>query len=229
MRRSLVVVLGMIAWSLLGAWDAAGAGGARTAQVVSETPAEAAASSLAAAVALFEGTADPACRPGGPAPVCVQASSTPEEAAAGIATFGVSGSGPDGEGSFLGILGRDPAGVWHFWFGTQNTTYQALKLPAELTVCAEGATLNVRAGPSTDHAIVSTLADLTSVTAEQFTLTEAGVMPAESTDQVVGAGWYQLSTPVEGWAYSRYLADAAPAAVVGEGPCFLRDLFERAR
>lgn len=227
MRRSFVVVLGVIAWSLLGGWDAAGAGVTHTAQVVSETPAEAAASSLTAAVTLFEGTTDPGCRPGGP--VCVRSNSTPEEAAAGIATFGVSGSGPGGEGGFLGILGRDPAGVWHFWFGTQNVTYQALKLPAELTVCAEGATLNVRAGPSTDHAILTTLADLTRVTAEQFTLTEAGIMPTESTDQVVGAGWYRLSTPVEGWAYSRYLADAASAAAVDQGPCFLHDLFERGR
>ena len=194
--------------------------------VITQTATEAAASSLAAAVRIFDADPDPACAVG-QAQVCLQPSSTPEQAALGIARFGVSGSGPEGQGAFLGILGRDPDGGWQFWFGTQNTVYQLLDLPGAMTVCADGDGLNIRAAPSTDAAIVMTLPDLTGVTAVQFTLTQPGALPTATTDQVVGSGWYYLSAPVEGWASSLYLENAALERTAMQPPCAIRNLFVR--
>jgi hypothetical protein len=136
----------------------------------------------------------------------------------------VGGSGPEGQGAFLGVLGRDPAGEWRFWFGVQNVFYQRLDLPGEMVVCAPDG-LNVRSGPSTEAPIVETLADHTRVTAEQFTLTQPGTMPTESAEQVIGSGWYYLSAPIAGWSSSLYLTNAAIDADMDTPTCFIRDLF----
>jgi hypothetical protein len=194
------------------------------AQVAGQTPDDAAATSLAAALQIFDGTDDPECIAGAGDTVCVRPASTPEQAARGIATFGVSGSGPSGAGGYFGVLGRDPAGAWQFWYGTQNVSYQLLYLPGELIVCAADG-LNVRSGPSVEAPVVGTLPDLTRVSAEQFTLTQPGTMPTESSGQVVGSGWYRLSSPIEGWASASYLTNVEVDATAGMAPCSILNLF----
>jgi hypothetical protein len=222
MRWTRVAVL-VLALGVVAGWGAV-ASGNQAPGVVTQTPEEAAATSLAAAAIIFDADPDPACEVGQPR-VCVHPSSTPEQAARGIARFGVSGSGPEGQGGYLGILGRTPAGDWEFWFGTQNIVYQLLNLPGQMIVCAGGDALNVRALPSLDGAILATLPDLTHVTAEQFALTHPGVEPTATTDQLAGSGWYYLSVPVAGWASSLYLTDAEVDAQTNMPPCALRDIF----
>lgn len=222
MRRRLTGSLGLLIVITTIGISIAHAGQSTT-EVVTQTPEQAAETSLAAAVELFNANPDPDCQVGQPR-VCLQASSTPEQAARGIAQFGVGGSGPEGQGAFLGVLGRDPAGAWRFWFGSQNVFYQRLDLPGETVVCAPDG-LNVRSGPSTEAAIVGTLPDFARVTAVQFTLTQPGTMPTESADQVTGAGWYRLSTPIEGWSSSLYLTNAATDADMDTPTCFIHDLF----
>ncbi len=226
MRWLRVVTMVAMLWALLIGWVAAHAD-STSSQVAEQTPEEAAATSLNAAHELFGGVADPACKPGQPGLVCVEPIATPEQAARGIATFGVSGSGPEGLGAFQGSLGRDPSGVWRFWFGTQNVSYQRFALPGEMVVCADGDGLNVRAAPGTDATILDVLPDLTRVQAEQFTLTEEGALPTETTDQVVGAGWYLLSAPVAGWVYSTFVEDAMVSGATNQPPCAIRNLFVR--
>ncbi|MGE0543961.1 MAG: SH3 domain-containing protein [Dehalococcoidia bacterium] len=222
LRLTLATMGASLALALTVFAAAVNAGGG--AQVVGQTPDEAAATSLAAALRIFDGTDDPACHAGMGDQVCVRPSSTPEQAARGIATFGVSGSGPGGAGGFFGVLGRDPAGAWQFWYGTQNVSYQLLTLPGEMIVCAAGG-LNVRAGPSVEASVVGTLPDLTRVSAEQFTLTQPGTMPTESSDQVIGDGWYRLGGPIEGWASSHYLTNAEVDATTEMPPCSILNLF----
>lgn len=143
---------------------------------------------------------------------CVSAQSSPSTVQRGIAVFGV--SDPGGFGAFAGVLGRDPAGEWKFWFATQQA-YQLLVLPGDMLVCAEGDSLNVRSAPTTDAQVVGSLSDLTAVRAEEFVLTE----PASDLDKP-GYGWYHLSAPLDGWAYSKYLTNA------DLGDCSLRDGIE---
>lgn len=199
----------------------------QTPGAVTQTREQAAATSLAAALRIFDGTDDPMCRAMAGERACVNPQSSPEQAARGIATFSVGESGPDAVGGFAGILGRDPMGEWQFWFGTQNIVYQLLTLPGAMTVCADGDGLNVRALPSTDAEILATLPDLARVTAEQFTLTQAGTQGTATTDQVVGSGWYYLSDPVEGWASSLYLENAMLERTATQLPCTIRNIFVR--
>ena len=199
----------------------------QTPGVVPQTPDQAAATSLAAALRIFDGTDDPMCRAVAGDRACVNPQSSPEQAARGIATFGVGESGPDAVGGFAGILGRDPMGEWQFWFGTQNIVYQLLILPGAMTVCADGDGLNVRALPSTDAEILATLPDLARVMAEQFTLTQPGTPPTVTSDQVIGSGWYYLSAPVEGWASSLHLENAALPSDTMQPPCAIRNIFVR--
>jgi hypothetical protein len=100
-----------------------------------------------------------------------------------------------------------------------------LTLPGEMIVCAGGDGLNVRAAPSTDAPIVGTLSDLTIVTAVQFTLTQPGVQPSQTADQVVGHGWYRLSAPLAGWSSSLYLSNAEIDAYSSTAPCAIHDIF----
>ena len=197
MQRWLMPVAAAVLWAALAGWGTARAV-TQVGQVVGQTSEEAAASSLAAALTLFNGTTDSSCPQVQLEMACVEPRSTPEQAARGIARFVVSESGPEAVGGFQAILGRDPTGVWRFWFGTQNISYQLFYLPGEMIVCAEGDVLNVRAGPGTDTEVLAVLPDLTPVTAEQFTLTEEGVRPTERANQVVGGGWYYVSAPVAG-------------------------------
>lgn len=134
---------------------------------------------------------------------CVIPVSSADAAARGIAEFGV--GSPLGSGA-TEVLGQEPSGAWQFWFGTQNVVYQLLDLPGAIIVCAGGDGLNVRSGPSTDGAAVAKLADGTQMAAEQFVLTD----PGDHTTLSAGrGGWYRISSPVQGWVYSRFISTAS--------------------
>ena len=91
-----------------------------------------------------------------------------------------------------------------FWRAGQQD-YQLFILPGDALVCAYGEGLNVRSAATTDAPAVGTIEDLTGVRAEEFVLTERG-----SGDlQQHGYGWFRLSSPLDGWAYSKYLTAAS--------------------
>lgn len=147
---------------------------------------------------------------------------SPAEIGRGIAVFSLAEFANDGGAigptnsplsAGLVVMGLDGAGAWQFWFGAQQL-YQRLGLPGGVRVCADGDSANVRAAPGLDAEIVTTLADFTEATAEQFVLTQAGAFEG----LVNGFGWYRISGPAEGWVYSTLLTDAM---LVG---CNLRDL-----
>jgi len=178
-----------------------------------QTAQQAADAAFAAALEHFQAVSEEDCETNNPQKKqCVSAQSSPSEAQRGIATFGV--YDPEGIGGFVGVLGRDPAGEWRLWFTTQQA-YQLLTLPGDMLACAEGQTLNVRSAPTTNAPVLSSLEDLTTVRAEEFVLTE----PASDPDNP-GYGWYHLSAPLDGWAYSKYLTNALLS------DCSLRDGIE---
>lgn len=156
---------------------------------------------MAAALKRFDGVRDIDCTTNNPQKKgCLKLQTEPSAVQRGIAIFGVS---DPGGGGFVGVMGRDQTGEWKFWFGTQNA-YQLLTLPGEMLVCAEDQGLNVRSAPTTDAPTATVLKDMTVVRGEEFVLTE----PASDTLKA-GYGWYRLSSPQEGWAYSKYLINAA--------------------
>ncbi len=153
----------------------------------------------AAALEYFDAVSDADCQTNNPQnKLCAGLSSQPSTVQRGIAVFGV--GSPDG-GGFAGVLGRDPAGEWKFWRAGQQD-YQLLTLPGDALVCAYGAGLNVRSEPTTDAPAVGLIEDLTVARAEEFVLTEPG------SDLQQGFGWFRLSSPLDGWAYSKYLTAA---------------------
>ncbi len=155
---------------------------------------------IAAALEYFDAVGDADCETNNPQnKQCVGLSSQPSTVQRGIAVFGV--GSPDGPG-FAGVLGLDPAGEWNFWRAGQQD-YQLLTLPGDALVCAHGAGLNVRSEPTTDAPAVGIIEDLTGIRAEEFVLTEPG------SDLQNGYGWFRLSSPMYGWAYSKYLTAAS--------------------
>ncbi len=155
---------------------------------------------LAAALEYFDAVSDADCETNNPQnKQCVGLASQPATVQLGIAVFGV--ASPEGPG-FAGVLGRDPAGEWMFWRGGQQD-YQLLMLPGDALVCAFGEGLNVRSASTTDAPAVGVIDDLTVVQAEEFVLTEPG------SDLQNGYGWFRLSSPMDGWAYSKYLTAAS--------------------
>ncbi len=155
---------------------------------------------LAAALEYFDAVSDADCQTNNPQNRrCVGLSSQPSTVQLGIAVFGV--GSPDG-GGFAGVLGLDPAGEWKFWRAGQQD-YQLLTLPGDALVCAYGSRLNVRSEPTTDAPAVGIIEDLTGIRAEEFVLTERGSDPQH------GYGWFRLSSPLDGWAYSKYLTAAS--------------------
>jgi len=189
---------------------------AATPEVTTErtpTPQEAVDAAFAAALEHFDAVSDADCETNNPQnKQCAGLSSQPSTVQRGIAAFGV---GPlDGPG-FVGVLGRDAAGEWKIWRAVQQD-YQLLTLPGDALVCGYGAGLNVGSAPTTDAAAVGVLEDLTRVRAEEFVLTER----ASDDLQQYGYGWFRLSSPLDGWAYSKYLTAASL------GDCTLHDAME---
>ncbi len=165
---------------------------------------------IAAALEYYDAVSDADCETNNPQnKQCIGLSSQPSTVQGGIAVFGV--ASPDG-GGFVAVLGRDPAGEWKFWRAGQQD-YQLLTLPGDALVCAYGSRLNVRTAPTTDAPAVGILEDLTGVRAEEFVLTVQGELQ-------FGYGWFRLSSPLDGWSYSKYLTNASL------GDCALHDALE---
>jgi hypothetical protein len=123
----------------------------------------------------------------------------------GTAAF-VTSQYPDG--GAMEFLGQTPEGDWKFWFGTQNVTYQLTVLPGDVRVCAGGEGLNVRESPDRESESLTLLSDGATIRVDRFVLTEPGTT-APVTTAHAGFGWYHLTSPQEGWAYSKYLSAAS--------------------
>jgi hypothetical protein len=135
--------------------------------------------------------------------LCILLESQPNDAFGGVLLFGM--TSPDGGGAAL-YFGRMQDGSWHYWFGTQNDTYQLVKFPADGIVCARGGGLNVREQPSTTASVVTLLKDLAPIRAEEFVLTQPGAFGHAGPDP---DGWYRISAPVPGWVNYRYVSAAS--------------------
>ena len=185
--------------------------GASSSASPSQDPAEAA---LAAAIELVDGVSEADCTTNNPEQrECVTLDPDNRALASrGIAALGL--QAPAGSGGAL-LMGREADGNWAFYAGGQQY-YQAWKLPGEMHVCTQRSGLNVRAEASTDAALVRTVEDNSSVTGEEFVLTQPGTPPTAS--PVPGYGWYRISAPVEGWVYSKYVS--------GLADCTLHDSLE---
>jgi hypothetical protein len=187
-----------------GATPSASAAVAATSTPGTATPESEADRALAAAEVVFGGVVGPSCTPTAETPVCIlplPSAGTPDR---GIAAFQTSFYPVGGAIEFLG---KTPVGEWQFWFGTQDIAYQLTVLPGEMRVCAGGEGLNLRASPSVDSESLALLSDDEVVAVDRFTLTEPGKRSATGAE--AGYGWYHLTSPEEGWAYSKYLSDAA--------------------
>jgi hypothetical protein len=167
----------------------------------------------AAAKTIFGGVVDAACTPSPETPDCAVPDPSLGTPQRGTAAFGVS-SYPGG--GAMEFLGQTPEGEWKFWFGTQSTAYQLTVLPGEMRVCAGGAGLNVRASSAVDSESLALLNDGTIISVDRFVLTETGSRSA-TTGVQAGFGWYHLTSPKEGWAFSKYLS------VASLGDCSVHD------
>jgi hypothetical protein len=151
------------------------------------------------------GVVDAACTPSADTPVCISPNptlGTPERGTAAFATSEFPGGGA------VEFLGQTPEGEWKFWFGTQNITYQLTVLPGEMRVCASGEGLNVRESPDRESESLTLLNDDSVIGVDSFVLTEPGSR-SPVTGAQAGFGWYHLTSPREGWVYSKYLSAAA--------------------
>jgi len=167
----------------------------------------------AAAKTIIGGVVDAACTPSPETPDCTipnPSLGTPQH---GTAAFGIS-SYPGG--GAMEFLGQTPEGEWKFWFGTQSTAYQLTVLPGDMRVCAGGAGLNVRASPAVEGESLTLLNDGTIISVDRFVLTESGTTSPTGVLQA-GFGWYHLTSPKEGWAFSKYLS------VASLGDCSVHD------
>jgi len=184
----------------------------------SATPAAAEADRAAAAAkTIIGGVVDAACTPSPETPVCIIPSpslGTPQHGTAAFATSDYPGGGA------MEFLGQTPEGEWKFWFSTQSTAYQLTVLPGDMRVCAGGAGLNVRASPAAESESLTLLNDGTIISVDRFVLTEPGTRSA-TTGVQAGFGWYHLTSPKEGWAFSKYLS------VASLGDCSVHDALVR--
>jgi hypothetical protein len=183
--------------------------GATLAPTSSASPSEdSAETALAAAIALLNGVPEADCATNNPEQKdCVSLDPNDRELASlGIAVLAV--EGPAGGSSAL-IMGQDAEGEWDYYAGGQQY-YQASQLPGEMLVCTQGEGLNVRAEPSADADLITTLEDNSTATGEAFVLSEAGTPPP---DALGGYGWYRISAPVEGWVYSKYVSGLADCSL----------------
>ena len=168
------------------------------------TPESAADRALAAAEVVFSGVVAPNCMPTAESPVCIlplPSADTPERGIAAFQTSFYPGGGA------IEFLGKTPEGEWQFWFGTQDIPYQLAVLPGDMRVCAGGAGLNLHASPSVDSEALALLSDDEVVAVDRFALTEPGKRSPTAAE--AGYGWYHLTSPEEGWAYSKYLSDGS--------------------
>lgn len=149
--------------------------GASSSASPSEDPAEAA---LAGAIELLEGVSEADCTTNNPEQAdCISIDpDNRENASLGVAVLKI--EGPSGGSSGL-LMGREADGNWAYYAGGVQY-YQASKLPGEMTVCTQGTGLNVRAEPSATAQLVRTVEDNSTVTGEEFVLTQPGTPPTAS-------------------------------------------------
>ena len=170
-----------------------------------------------AAKTVLGGVVDAACTPSPETPVCTVPEPSLGTPQYGTAAFGIS-SYPGG--GAIEFLGQTPEGEWEFWFATQNITYQLTVLPGDMRVCAGGSGLNVRASSAAESESLALLNDDTIISVDRFVLTEPGTRSA-TTGVQAGFGWYHLTSPKEGWAFSKYLS------VASLGDCSVHDALVR--
>ena len=171
---------------------------------------DAVAAAFAAALRLYEAVPGPCApddMPGGPPRI------TPGDQGLGIPPAQWRQSAEQGIATFLiqlcGLtsariaLGRTPTGDWGLLRGGPVGPAPVFVLPGEMVVCGGVRGLNLHALPSADAAVLAVFPDGSRVTAVAFVLTE----PATVGESADGAGWYRLSAPQDGWAYSEFLFD----------------------
>jgi hypothetical protein len=78
----------------------------------------------------------------------------------------------------------------------------------------------VRASPAAESESLTLLNDGTIISVDRFVLTEPGTRSA-TTGVQAGFGWYHLTSPKEGWAFSKYLS------VASLGDCSVHDALVR--
>jgi len=115
------------------------------------------------------------------------------------------------------VLGLKPGGDWAYWFGSQQATYHALALPAQMRVCADGQGVNVRETASETAATRGLIKDGTIVTADRFVLTQPAIYRSPGP---AGNGWYSVSGPTPGFVRADFLS------VTTLPDCKLRDALE---
>jgi hypothetical protein len=109
---------------------------------------------------------------------------------------------PRGGGAMF-VLGQKAPGDWAFWFGTQQKTYHATALAAQMRVCADGQGVNVRQMPNETSTGLGLLKDGTVVTADRFVLTQEGTFKGAGPS---GNGWYGISGPTAGFIRADFLS-----------------------
>jgi hypothetical protein len=131
---------------------------------------------------------------------------TPQQLASGIAETGTQGP----EAGSLAYFARKADGTWALYASIGNGGGGPLaKLPGDGLVCADGDGLNLRAEPSTTAAVVTLLPDTTTVRVDRFVLAEATIPGRAQPGSIPhGNGWYHVTSPQEGWAFSDFLVPA---------------------
>jgi hypothetical protein len=158
----------------------------------------------------------PACLEGNPdRNPCIELKSEPEQLVRGLARFNF--GDPDGGGSTF-LMGRMADGQWAYWQGSQQQSYVLDALPGDLLACGTDGDATIHEEPSADSPEVSSVEDLTELTADSFVLTEPGDYAVQGER---GEGWYHLTGPEEGWIDATQTTDAAL------GDCLLHDAIEQ--
>jgi pimeloyl-ACP methyl ester carboxylesterase len=137
---------------------------------------------------------------------CARAlSSVPGSAQSGlVSTLAGRGSNPAGTGI---VMGRTSTGNWEFYFEDPIVgPLRPSSVPGKGLVCAgTGGTLNIRSEPSTDSRVAGAIRDGQIVDVSEFVLSRAGHFRVAG--QLVGQGWYRVSTPASGWISSDFVFD----------------------
>ncbi len=144
---------------------------------------------------------------------CVSLSSDEGSVQSGIARF--TGGYPDG-GGFSFYMGRDLSGDWGYWFGTQQQYYQLVEFPGDLRLCGGGSDVTIRQDPVGSSGPSGTMADGSTIPAEEFVLTVAGSPNSGNR----GEGWYRVGGATPGWVPATQSTDASL------GSCDLHDAIE---
>jgi hypothetical protein len=161
--------------------------GANPSSGLTTTPEDAEGAALAAALRITNGVTGSDCTAMS-ASTCVTldsefAGSVPN----GLAVFNVD-TRPSG---YVLALGRDQSGAWELFLATQNSI-APFQLPGDMFVCAGGQG-DILSTPASSGSVIQTVADLSTLRAEEFLLTDPGTLGSTA-----GHGWYRISSPVDG-------------------------------